>query len=72
MDSPLEYHSKRPFTIEEDLLLIDLVSKLGNKWEVTLSKEHLLLYEIVGFICENNQLFLLFYFSFFIYYIFTF
>lgn len=54
MDSPLEYHSKRPFTIEEDLLLIDLVPKLGNKWKVTLSKEHLLLYEIVGVICENN------------------
>ncbi len=32
-DCPVEFHAKRPFTIEEDILLIDLVGKLGTKWK---------------------------------------
>ena len=31
-DETLEFHSKRPFTIEEVSLLLDLVKQYGRKW----------------------------------------
>lgn len=32
-DFPVEFHANRQFTTEEDILLTNLVTKLGTKWK---------------------------------------
>lgn len=32
-DCPVEFYARRPFTIEEDIKLLNLVNQLGNKWK---------------------------------------
>ena len=32
-DCPIQFHAKRPFTVEEDMLLLQMVEKFGKKWK---------------------------------------
>ena len=33
-DNPIEFKTKRPFSPEEDILLLQSVKNLGNKWSL--------------------------------------
>ena len=37
-DSPIEFKTKRPFSAEEDILLLQMVKNLGNKWSLISKK----------------------------------
>ena len=43
-DEPLEFIAKRPFTVEEDILLLSKVNELGPRWK-----------EMIKFFINRNQ-----------------